>query len=118
MLRREASFFQTDLPKNQTLHARDAFAILAALGISSLPPAQEAEWLSPAPQKMAVAWTPRTLEPNKVPNAKGLSLKDAIYLLENKGLKVYYQGSGRVRSQSLMPGAALRPGDKIVIQLQ
>jgi cell division protein FtsI (penicillin-binding protein 3) len=34
----------------------------------------------------------------------GAGLKDAIYLLENKGLKVSIEGVGKVVHQSVQPG--------------
>lgn len=40
-----------------------------------------------------------------VPNVVGMGLRDAMYLLENKGLKVQVNGSyGKVRQQSVKPG--------------
>jgi cell division protein FtsI (penicillin-binding protein 3) len=38
------------------------------------------------------------------PDVVGLGLKDAVYLLENKGLKVMATGRGRVVNQSLAAG--------------
>jgi len=54
---------------------------------------------------------------NKVPNVVGLGLKDAIYLLENSGLKVLASGRGRVIYQSLNSDADLNKGQLIKIQL-
>jgi cell division protein FtsI (penicillin-binding protein 3) len=44
-------------------------------------------------------------------------LKDAIYLMENKGLKVMATGRGRVLSQSLPAGAAFKKGQTIALFL-
>jgi cell division protein FtsI (penicillin-binding protein 3) len=38
------------------------------------------------------------------PDVVGLGLKDAVYLLENKGLKVTATGRGRVVNQSMAAG--------------
>ena len=38
------------------------------------------------------------------PNVVGMGLKDAVYLLENKGLLVTATGRGKVINQSLPPG--------------
>ncbi|PQA58644.1 penicillin-binding protein [Siphonobacter curvatus] len=40
----------------------------------------------------------------RVPNLKGMSLRDALYVLENRGYKVTYTGRGHVIAQSLEPG--------------
>ena len=52
-----------------------------------------------------------------VPDVKGFGLKDAINMLENKGLKVVVKGRGRVVAQSLLPGTKVNKGQQIIIQL-
>ncbi|MBC7866143.1 MAG: PASTA domain-containing protein, partial [Gloeobacteraceae cyanobacterium ES-bin-316] len=51
------------------------------------------------------------------PDVAGMGLKDAVYLLENKGLIVQVQGRGRVQSQSLAPGTGFIKGQKISLLL-
>jgi cell division protein FtsI (penicillin-binding protein 3) len=53
----------------------------------------------------------------KVPDVSGMGLKDAVYLLENMGLKVSASGRGRVASQSLAPESEFKKGESIKIQL-
>ncbi len=55
--------------------------------------------------------------PGTVPNVVDMSLKDAVYLLENEGLKVEARGRGRVADQSLAPGKHISEGDRIVIRM-
>ncbi|RME95917.1 MAG: PASTA domain-containing protein [Bacteroidetes bacterium] len=50
----------------------------------------------------------RTLSENKVPNVIGMGLRDAVFVLENRGLKVSTTGVGRVKRQSIRPGTAIR----------
>jgi len=52
-----------------------------------------------------------------IPKVVGMTLKDALPLLENKGLKVKYSGSGRVASQSKNPGSELLIGSTIKLVL-
>ncbi|MDA0313690.1 MAG: penicillin-binding protein [Bacteroidetes bacterium] len=52
-----------------------------------------------------------------VPNVAGMSLRDALYLLENKGLKVNFNGKGRVLIQSISPGTRLTPNTTIDLVL-
>ena len=62
--------------------------------------------------------TPVTSQPaTKVPNVVGLGLKDAVYLLENRGLKVIASGRGRVIYQSLTSEVDINKGQAIKIQL-
>jgi cell division protein FtsI (penicillin-binding protein 3) len=46
-----------------------------------------------------------------------MGLKDALYLLENIGLKVIVKGKGKVMSQSVVPGSPLAKGTAVVLEL-
>ena len=52
-----------------------------------------------------------------VPNLNGLSAKDALYLLENKGMHVKLVGMGSVKKQSIEAGQRFNKGDKITLIL-
>ncbi len=51
------------------------------------------------------------------PNVVGMGLKDAVYLLENKGLKVTASGRGKVMNQSLSSGTNFKKGQTILLAL-
>ncbi len=61
---------------------------------------------------------PMPLRPGRVPNVEGLTLRDALFLLENRGLRVRSNGSGRVISQSVAAGMPARRGTTVVLQLE
>lgn len=44
---------------------------------------------------------------NQVPDVSGMGLRDALYILENSGLRVQFSGMGAVRQQSLKPGSVI-----------
>jgi cell division protein FtsI (penicillin-binding protein 3) len=52
-----------------------------------------------------------------IPDVVGMGLKDAVYLLENKGLKVSVSGRGRVMNQSLTAGTVFKKGQTISLAL-
>ena len=52
-----------------------------------------------------------------MPQLSGMTLKDAVLVCENMGLKINVQGKGRVAYQSLMAGEAIKQGQKVSIQL-
>jgi len=54
---------------------------------------------------------------NVVPDLKGMGLKDAVYLLENKGLTTMVTGKGKVVSQSITAGSIFKKGQKIILML-
>jgi cell division protein FtsI (penicillin-binding protein 3) len=57
------------------------------------------------------------LDKGIVPNLNGLSAKDALYLLENKGIHVKIVGMGSVKKQSIEAGQRFNKGDKITLIL-
>ena len=52
-----------------------------------------------------------------VPDVRGMSLRDAIYLIENSGLKVKYSGRGRVLRQSPAHGARVYEGSVVSLDM-
>ena len=57
------------------------------------------------------------LKGNRMPNLVGLGLKDALYLCESRGLKVYIDGVGKVVTQSILTGDPVEAGQQIKIML-
>jgi cell division protein FtsI (penicillin-binding protein 3) len=52
-----------------------------------------------------------------VPDVRGMTLRDAMYLLENSGLRVTFNGKGRVRKQSPEHGAKIYEGSVVSLDL-
>jgi cell division protein FtsI (penicillin-binding protein 3) len=52
-----------------------------------------------------------------MPNVKGMGLKDALFLLENMGIKVSVQGKGKVVNQSIVAGIPVIKGTAVTIEL-
>lgn len=65
----------------------------------------EEEWVKSNPVNKAIIWKANKTDSPTVPDVTGMSLRDALYVLENKGIRVVYQGKGRVRGQSINPGS-------------
>ena len=64
-----------------------------------------------------VALVVNPVRAGRVPQARGLTLRDALFLLENRGLHVRAVGTGRVREQSLVVGERIKRGDLITLTL-
>jgi cell division protein FtsI (penicillin-binding protein 3) len=60
---------------------------------------------------------PVSIRRNKMPNVKGMGLRDAMYLLRQQNLKVTVVGRGVVKKQSIQPDTDLNGGEKITIEL-
>ncbi|MGK0286155.1 MAG: cell division protein FtsI (penicillin-binding protein 3), partial [Salibacteraceae bacterium] len=65
---------------------------------------ENARWVSVSTGKDSVAVSAKRHMDNLMPNVVGMDVEDAIYLLENKGVKVEIQGRGVVKFQSVSPG--------------
>ena len=54
---------------------------------------------------------------NTVPDVKNMTLKDALYLLENMNLKVVVKGKGKVVAQDILPGTSANKNQTITLLL-
>ena len=57
------------------------------------------------------------LQEGLVPDVRGMSLRDAVYLLENSGLRVKVNGKGRVKRQSPEHGARYYEGALVSLEM-
>ena len=53
-----------------------------------------------------------------VPSVVGMGAKDAVYLLESRGLRVGISGTGKVFSQSQQPGSMIVKGSRIYLVMK
>lgn len=77
----------------------------------------EGNWTVVRPQQDTLTLMARTIKEEEIPNVVGMGLRDAIYVLENKGLKVSISGFGKVAQQSIRPGTLAR-GQSIKLKLK
>ena len=77
----------------------------------------DAQWAVAKTDGNTVNIQARDVIENLVPRVVGMGAMDALYLLENQGLKVRMIGSGVVRQQSIIPGTRATKGSEITIRL-
>jgi cell division protein FtsI (penicillin-binding protein 3) len=77
----------------------------------------ENKYVSGVVNKNELKTKPLKKQGDKVPNVKGLSAKDALFLLEDIGLTVKIFGKGKVIKQSMSPGSKVIKGKQIEIIL-
>lgn len=87
------------------------------LGISNHSETEEEEWVRAVKQGNGVNWKKNVAGKDLVPDVTGMSFRDAIFLLEQSGLRVFYEGKGRVVKQSIHPGNRVLKGDRIYLRL-
>lgn len=77
----------------------------------------QAEWSTVVANGSHVTLTSTEVNNEEVPDVTGMSLKDALYLLEGLGLKVSVVGKGSVKKQSIAAGERITRGMQVVIEL-
>jgi cell division protein FtsI (penicillin-binding protein 3) len=95
--------------------AREDIARLYSLFGMSLPEGTD-EWIKTDNDTKA-EYKLNDIQADIVPDVVGMGLKDAIYLLESRGLRVEIRGRGNVTEQSLDAGTKISKGQMITIQL-
>ncbi|MBN1133025.1 MAG: transpeptidase family protein [Bacteroidales bacterium] len=104
-------------PYSKSGLSTDLINVFDHLGLESVHQNNQTNWVSTRSSEEGIILADRSIIPELVPNVRDMGLKDAIYLLENSGLKVIPNGRGTVRSQSLEPGTRIRKGDVIILEM-
>jgi cell division protein FtsI (penicillin-binding protein 3) len=86
-------------------------------GVSNHEMADDEEWVKTRLVGKSIGWTANKVKEGLVPDVAGMTLRDALFVLENAGLKVRIEGDGRVESQSRMAGTRVSEGSEIKIKL-
>ena len=107
----------SNTPAVKNGYSDNAEYLLAELGISHQCDVEK-YWVRSYADGDTVKLKELELIGNLVPNVTGMGLRDALFLLENSGLRVVTEGRGRVVKQSLRPGIRISPGSTINIELR
>ncbi len=103
-------------PVIQAGYQADLQYLLNSLGISNHG-SNDQEWVQAQAVQNSIRWKERKQIDGLVPDVNGMTLRDAIYLLENKGMRVRFDGQGRVKSQSIKAGKKAINGSIIELKL-
>ena len=106
-----------EIPKTKNGYKKDLETICKALNIPVSIKGSHAAWAVTEKGMSKLILYDRIFEPGKVPDVKGMGLKDALFLLENSGLQVKMHGKGKVVSQSIEPGTEISGNPKIWLEL-
>ena len=69
------------------------------------------------PNKTIVTSKTASTNSNLVADVVGMSIRDAVYVLEKQGLRVSFDGKGKVVSQSIPKGSGFKKGNHIHLKL-
>jgi len=98
-------------------YTSDLKEVFDALQVRHLDSAGGNNWSLVAPSGYRPVLHPETVRNNTMPDVRNMTLKDAIYLLENMNVKVNVRGRGKVVAQDLLPGSALGKNQTVTLLL-
>jgi cell division protein FtsI (penicillin-binding protein 3) len=75
------------------------------------------DWVATRESGDTVSLAGVKIQPGLVPDVRGMSLRDAVYLLENNGLRVKINGKGKVLRQSPEHGARYNEGTVVSLDM-
>lgn len=110
------------MPETHKGDAHDSKAALKQLNIPFVCRDNDADWVVMRPnenKKIQVESSSpdEILKKGLMPDLKGMLAKDAVYLLENNGVKVTLSGRGVIKNQSIEPGKPFVKGINIQLEL-
>ncbi len=117
VLKPEKRGVPADIPYSKSGAYGDLSYVLKELKIPMAKENPKSEWVSATGGDKQVELKKRTIDKNLVPNVTDMGLKDALFLLEERGLRVSVRGRGRVISQSITPGSKASPGSIISLEM-
>ena len=75
-------------------------------------------WGKASRQNRHVALTQHKSPANIVPDVRGMGARDAVYLLESRGLRTTIHGCGKVKEQSVLPGTVVKKGEACILTME
>lgn len=98
-------------------NTEDIRTVYKALNVGYTDSAAQGSWSSVYAANYKPVIRNATVKQQVMPNVRGMGLKDALFLLENMGVKVSVKGKGKVTSQSIAPGETVAKGTSVVLEL-
>ena len=115
----EAQQYNEKLADSTIRHQTEMVPYLQGIGVDYSDLSLGSEWVTTAYSKEEGKYLvePMRFDSARVPNVKGMSVTDAVYLLEDLGWNIAVEGQGKVIKQSVAAGDSLRPGGLITLTL-
>lgn len=103
MARSKDKLEKLNMPASKNGSLDDLNIVFKALSVPLEHKNGDSKWITTVAQKDKVELNKKSIE--GVPNTLGMGLKDALFLLENKGFSVRVNGRGVVKSQTPLTGS-------------
>lgn len=106
------------IPDTKNGNLKETAYILDELDIKYNKPGNNIEWCKASDESDNVLLSELNINEKLIPNVRGMGAKDAVFLLEERGLRVRLSGMGKVVSQNIPPGSTARKGQTITLTLR
>ncbi len=106
------------IPDTKNGNLKETAYILDELDIKYNKPGNNIEWCKASDERDNVLLSELNINEKLIPNVRGMGAKDAVFLLEKRGLRVRLSGMGKVVSQNIPPGSTARKGQTITLTLR
>ena len=108
---------QAEIPYSKSGDTEETLHALKVLKIPTIENYKNSEWVETNREENTIRLESKKLPQNLMPNVVSMGLKDAIYILENAGLKVKVKGRGSIRQQSIPAGSRIKDGQTVVLEM-
>jgi cell division protein FtsI (penicillin-binding protein 3) len=98
-------------------NTKDIKNVLKNFNIGYTDSAKQNEWSNVYTGKYQPVVKEKNIRNKIMPDVRGMGLKDALYLLENMGLKVIAKGKGKVITQSIPTGSMIMKAFAVYVEL-
>jgi cell division protein FtsI (penicillin-binding protein 3) len=116
-LKPEKRGVMADIPYSKSGNFNDLTYLFKELNIPVEKVTEKQDWVSASISDSKVELKKRAMDKELVPNVVGMGMKDALYLLEERGLRVAVRGRGSVASQSVSPGSKISQNGSITLEM-
>ena len=106
------------IPGAKNGYTSETAYILDELNINCNSLSGDAKWCKATSGSTSVQLSELNTDEKTVPNVRGMGAKDAVFLLEERGLRVRLNGMGKVVSQNIQPGSTVVRGQTITLNLK
>lgn len=108
--------YLTELPDVKVGHREDWSTIYQGLNVPCMP-ISNSEYVSSVLEQDTIYFEDRNIQDLGVPNVMGMGIRDALYVLEQKGLRVRFVGHGKVKKQTPTADQAIDNYKTIYLEL-
>lgn len=105
------------IPYTKNSYRKEIKYVLKELDIDYDEGKVASDWVATSRKDEEIILSNRKVTDKLMPNVVGMGLKDALFLLENAGLKVEFHGKGSVVQQSIPSGSRISRGQYVSIQM-